>query len=198
MPYESGQVRVIFPYIRPSIKQFIVGGPADGDEAQVFHQGFPGVLITGFEPNPRTYDYQINVGFPGTLRREALWNKNGATVNFSLGDLHPNDGNPYGRQGRVQSLGDILVPTVTLDALFHPTDYRSIALWIDIERTELTALQGSQNLLSSGAIDVIMLEAMGDTIIDLREYLSQYGYKEVLFYNSHDYIFCLGVSEKAL
>ena len=191
MIYEEDQVKVIFPYITPSINQFILGGPADGNEAQAFHEEFPNVAITGFEPNAGFYQHQLANNFPGTLRSEALLDTSGAA--YLSNQPGRQEGTVYDRGSRIQSsLKDgIEVTSITLDSLFSPAPKRSIALWIDIERSELKALRGAENLLQTGAIAVILFEAMGDTLSDLHDYLSSYGYYEEKFFNYHDHIYLL-------
>ena len=194
MPYESGQVRVIYPYVHSDIKQFILGGPADGDEAQLFHRQFPKISITGFEPNKAFYQYQIGERFPGNLCKEALWSSVGEMPFYPIDyeDAKPLDEATRQsiRGAKIAENSRDLVPTITLDSVFFPAEERSIALWIDIERSELECLKGSQELLQSRAISVILLEAMGDTINNIRTYLELHEYQEVHFFNNHDYIFC--------
>jgi FkbM family methyltransferase len=181
--YESGQVRKFFPYVRPCVQQFILGGPADGDEAQLFHEVFPNVLVTGFEPHREFYKYQQRVYFPGSLRPEALWNKVGEHPFYAL----KGNGSQSSRMG--QGLPDTwvdhdpgcsyMVPTITLDTVFHPAIERSLALWIDIERSELQALQGAEFLLTTGAFDVILVEAFDDMLAGIVNYLEPFGMKVV-------------------
>jgi FkbM family methyltransferase len=181
--YESGQVRKFFPFVRPCVKQFILGGPADGDEAQLFHEVFPNVLVTGFEPHREFFKYQQRVNFPGMLYPVALWDKIGEHSFFEF----------TGNGGRGSRMGQGLtenwleqdpgqshtVPTATLDSMFHPAEEKSIALWIDIERAELVALKGARQLLEAGSFDVILVEAFDEMIDDIRAFLSLYSMREV-------------------
>lgn len=189
MTYHPGQVKVLFPYLHLGIEQFILGGPCDGDEAQVFHEHYPEVSITGFEPNENFYLHQKSIGFPGELYQQALYDSVGEMPFLVMGA--PVD-DPWGRGSRihVQIPDTKQVATTTLDSVFHPAPSESIALWIDIERSELKALQGAKKLLESGAISVIMLEAMGETIEDLKVLLATYCFQRIKFFNNHDYIFC--------
>jgi FkbM family methyltransferase len=176
--YESGQVRHFFPYIRKSVKHFVLGGPADGDEAQLFHEHFPDIKITGFEPHTGFFEYQRRIGFPGTLHPWALWN--------SVGE------NPFydftGNGGRGSRMGQGLtkdwldtdpgcsytVGTVTLDSVLFPAPAHSLALWIDIERSELIALQGAVQLLAASSFDVILVEAFDEMLPDLVAFLESF------------------------
>jgi len=181
IPYETGQVRNIFPFIHRGIQQFILGGPADGDEAQLLCKEFPWIKATGFEPNLQWYEYQRSADFPGELRTEALLDV--------VGESYFTEGSNL-RSSRVADEGAQAIKTVTLDSLFAPAPVGSIALWIDIEHSEMKALRGADTLLNDGSIDVLMVEAMyEEEVIAIRAHMDLKGYKEVLFYNSHDYIF---------
>jgi FkbM family methyltransferase len=160
-----------------------LGGPADGDEAQLFHEVFPNVLVTGFEPHREFYKYQQRVNFPGALRSEALWNSIGEHPFYDF----------TGNGGRGSRMGQGLtedwldtdpgcsyvVQTTTLDHVFYPAPEKSLALWIDIERSELIALQGARQLLEAGSFDAILLEAFDEMIDDVRAFLSLYSMREV-------------------
>lgn len=181
--YESGQVKHFFPYVRPCVKHFILGGPADGDEAQIFHQKFPEVLITGFEPHREFFAYQQRASFPGLIYPVALWNKIGEHSFFDF----KGNGSRGSRMG--QGLTEdwletdpgqsYTVPTATLDSMFFPAPVRSIALWIDIERAELIALQGAIQLLSASSFDVILVEAFDNMLPDLLAFLQSFGMVQV-------------------
>jgi len=186
MTYESGQVRAIFPHITKDIGVFILGGPADGDEAQLFHRQFPNVLIFGFEPNRGFFEHQISVGFPGELRSEALWDHAGTHDFYLLGEGE-------GRSSRLVIEGEQApaypVKTVTIDdVLAGPNLPSKVALWIDIERSELTALHGAETSLRERRIEVVYLEAFSDNVQPIIDYLAPFGLKEVARVNCHEMI----------
>lgn len=179
--YEPGQVRNIFPYVPSGVRWFVIGGPADGDEAQVFKQEFPNVQAVGFEPNEQLLAVQREADFPGMLFPYALWHEE-TTRTLIIPDP--------GRQGdRSASLvkfrtgagyREVEVKTTTLDlssAAIGP--FRNCVLWLDIEGAELNALVGAHNLLASGQVSVINLEVFSDHEHPIRSYLSGHGYREV-------------------
>lgn len=177
MVYQSGQVKSIFPYVHPGIKHFVLGGPADGDEAQVFHEEFPDVSIHGFEPNQGFFDYQLSHDFPGSLRQAALAEAPGKLPFYIMGEKE-------GRSSRLVASHTPAyeVDVVTIDSLGlnEPT-----VLWLDIERAELRALQGASRMLSHGLIDVVLLEVLPDTETPVVQFLRQYNIFEVERVNVH-------------
>ncbi len=195
--YCPGQVRNIFRYVKPDTDYFLVGGPADGDEAQVFHEKFPAIKILGFEPNPLMAQIQIDLRrFPGQMLPFALWNEN------KLMNLRTPQITSAQNAARVSSLvtyGDlpsnlIEVKAVRLDFMsqvYGP--FKNAALWIDIENVEREALEGAGDLLKDG-IYLINAECHidGDTEEDsvessLGKWLTQFGFHEEVRWNGQKY-----------
>lgn len=185
MVYEPGQVRTIFQYINNEIGLFILGGPADGSEAQEFHEAFPHIPIVGFEPNRDYHQYQLVAGFPGKLFDKALSDKV-ETRNFYM------MGEGAGRSSRLEpenpaDYQSYPVQCTTLDKELASSQFQGrAALWIDIERSELLALRGATKLLEQNRIGLIYLEAYEETIGPITEFLKPYDFVEFERVNQHE------------
>jgi FkbM family methyltransferase len=175
MVYEPGQVRNIFPYINFTPAWFLLGGPADGNEAQVIKEQYPEISVIGIEPNPEAFEYQLSHRFPGLLLPLAL--------SDSAGIAKFHDGNI--RCGRLTEGGERTVELVTLDALdarYGP--FQDSILWLDIEGSEMKALQGATKLLAEKRILLMNIEIIEDersgfpTLLNkFTEWLKPYGYE---------------------
>lgn len=154
--YQDGQVRRIFP-LMTGIEWFIIGGPADGNEAQLVKDNFPNVNVIGVEPNIKMYQFQLEHGFPGTILNKALWSSE-KRLKFTI----PNKNNRCGSLIKYQDDDSSTeVETITLDRLsemYGPFD--NCCLWLDIEDAELECLSGAEKLLSDRKIKVINIEVV--------------------------------------
>lgn len=178
MIYEPGQVKSIFPYVAEDIKAFVLGGPADGDEAQLFHEQFPSVAIYGFEPNLDYYRHQLAVGFPGKLEQAALSDELSENDFYLLGE-------GAGRSSRLaaEHAPAYRVKTLTIDSLGLDVP---MALWLDIERSELKALEGAVCTFAAGLVRVVLLEILPDAEKPILEFLDRYDMVEAARVNCHD------------
>jgi FkbM family methyltransferase len=170
MVYEPGQVRRLFKHITPDVNTFLLGGPADGDEAQILHAQYPGVEIVGFEPCRKFFAHQQEVGFPGRLFPQALSDTIGTADFYLVGEDD--------RSSRLVSGGApaYTVETTTIDAAVHELGLRSsIVCWLDIERAEPQALRGAAETLASGKITIVYLEAFDEMLAALTAQLEPYG-----------------------
>lgn len=180
--YCPGQVANIFPYIDFVPEWFLLGGPADGDEAQVFHAKYPQAQAIGWEPNPALYDYQLEAGFPGILRKCALWSD---THDVGVGVLRLGESPDEQQRNRTSSLvraythAGYQAELATLDQMerIHGP-FLNAVLWLDIEGSELAALQGGTKLLARGTVRLINLEVFSDQEASLGSFLAIYGYYE--------------------
>lgn len=66
MTYSPGQAYRLRTYLRKAPSWFILGGPADADEAQVVHRVWPTCKIVACEPNPEMLQYQKGNDFPAS------------------------------------------------------------------------------------------------------------------------------------
>ena len=191
MVYASGQVKNIFPYINFEPKWFLLGGPADGNEAQVFHEVYPDTKILGIEPNQEAFKFQTDFGFPGTLLPNAL-----SSTNCS-GRFQPNTI----RSGWIVAQGKS--PPTQTDAVDHPVEiitldtldrefgpFSEAILWIDIEEAEFKALEGANKLLQEKRIRLLNIEIIEPNLETNHElerfiqYLGEFGYKKVGEWNA--------------
>ena len=185
MTYNAGQFANLLPFIGFTPDYFILGGPADGDEAQCAVKQWKKVKVFGFEPHPRLFQWQLENGWPTpeTLYQVALDRQEGVRW-FS--DL--DDGSDVLQASRLSSLQDrggqqLEVSCTTLDIFYKRENIRGKALlWLDIEGFEYQALKGANSLLKSGVVKLINVESlerdepMPDAVCGL---LSRYGYVHV-------------------
>ncbi len=157
------QVEVLFEFWK-DIDWFVIGGPADGDEAQAVHARYPNVKCIGFEPNPTYIAHQRVSSFPGEVIAGALWSgfdikplcvPEGATA--SSGSIcRPHDAPDTKRLSVVIDNETECRPLDYFSDFFGP--FTNVALWLDLEYAELAALQGAKRLLAHDAIRLINVE----------------------------------------
>lgn len=141
------------------VKWFVIGGLADGDEAQtVRRKKGDHIKCFGVEANPAYFEKQQK-SFPGTVVNAALWDKDNEELELSFLSGRPQSGSVCAPEQRPdfagcnwedyhKSLLRAKVRSATLDRLsdIHgPFD--DVCLWLDIEFAELNALKGASRLL---------------------------------------------------
>lgn len=171
--YEDGQVKKIFSYCPEIVDWFIIGGPADANEAQVFKRHYPRCCVLGFEPNAVQYQFQKDNDFPGQLSNKALWSLV-THISFTV----PGGNNRCGSSVHVPpDSGTVSVETDTLDIwAIQNNSPNNIVLWIDIEGAELECLKGARNLLREHRIKLLNVEVSNSTRADIIDYLIGYKY----------------------
>lgn len=183
MIYEPGQVRNMFPYIDFQPSHFILAGPANGNEGQIFHEVYPSVPIIGLEPHQGGFQYQVQEQFPGMLLPMAI----GQSVEMS--GMRPS---VIGQGKLVDMPGSAyLVPVVTLEWLncyFGP--FQDAILWMDIEGSEMPALVGGRDLLQGGSIRLMNIEIIETAELGMeaelnrfKDYLDPLGFEVVKEWN---------------
>jgi FkbM family methyltransferase len=180
--YQPNQVSNIYAHIDFRPEWFILGGPADGDEAQRFKKKYPKASILGLEPDPAGFAVQQKMKFPGTLLPCGLGDKAG-TVKF--------DSKLGIRRGSVTEEGDIEVHLTTLDELdVERGPFNKAVLWLDIEGYEMQALVGATKLLTERRIWLINLEIIELPVNGLEvelskftNFLADFGYSMVHVWN---------------
>ena len=177
MFYRPGQARVLFPYWPTGVEWFIVGGPADGNEAQTVVERYPGVKCAGFEPNLEYVRFQEEHGFPGLLYPCALWDKN-ETLTFSLPTTLPRSGSVC-RDLTGLSTTTSEVPARRLDSLLPPDLHDNLVLWLDVEHAEGAALRGAEGLLKQGKVLLLNVEVWDETFEEIDKLLASFGYAAV-------------------
>lgn len=179
--YEDGQVKAILPYCPNKVDWFIIGGPADANEAQIFKKYHPECKILGIEPNLSMREFQDTNRFPWQLVNAALWSSAGLKT-LTI----PNNNNRCGSLVKYEGVG-YKVETVTLDFLsdtYGP--FTNAILWIDIEGSEVECLKGARQLLSSKEIKTINIEIMPETEDEIVTILLGYGYKYAHHWNERE------------
>ncbi len=183
--FADNQAKILFDYWDDSIKQFIVGGPANSNEAQTIHNRFPDIKCIGFEPNPHfVFEQNGELKFPGKVHEYALWSEDTeltlmtpekATARSSSvcrpkhapdmqGEYGPGIGYP--------------VKARSLDSLANEFGlFQATALWIDIEYAEIPCLKGATELLSNGFIKLINLETFSHLYLpEINRILTGHGF----------------------
>lgn len=182
MIYQPGQVKPLLKYVTEDTGLFLLGGPADANEAQVFHDHFPFIPIIGVEPNRRMLRYQEQVGFPGVMIPKALFDRETVMPFYLLGEDD--------RSSRLsaEQAPAYFVQTTTIDSvvrLMGQSFTGKIALWLDIERSELSALMGATYCFTHDLIQTVYLEVLPDTEESLNGLLKCYGFTQAERVNEH-------------
>jgi FkbM family methyltransferase len=179
-----GQAKVLFDYWPTQTEWFVVGGPANWDEAQTVHAEYLHVKCIGFEPNLDFVEAQNEeLEFPGIVHNCALWSsEEKRSLITPQGSTHMSSSicrkNPCPDVGEWIEGESVSIQTRTLDLLsreFGP--FRNAVLWLDIEYAELEALKGATDLLESGSILLINLESFAHLDFpEVNRLLSRYGF----------------------
>lgn len=154
MTYNPGQFERVVPFLPEPPQWLILGGPADGDEAQTAARLFPGLRVLGVEPLRDACDWQAQNGWPGELLRAALWSTTG-----KVQIMHGRGENALRQSYVTEGVGSEYVKAVTLDQLdVDHGPFDKAVLWLDIEGAELEALRGGPRLLASGRVMLVNVE----------------------------------------
>ena len=202
------QASVLFDFWTDDIEWFIVGGTADGDEAQTIHAMHPLVKCIGFEPNIDFVRQQNKLlNFPGVVHPCALWSDNCVRELVTPRGATPRSASVYPFTERPDMGGDWTpgntceVSARALDSLSQEYGpFTNVALWIDIEGSELEALLGASQLLQNRQIKLINLEAYAHIQLpNINRLLTQRGFVLQKVWNigtvagrdAQDYIYAL-------
>lgn len=162
---------MLVPFLKREPRWLLLGGPADGNEAQTARELWPDVRVVGVEPNPDAVAFQLANGWPRNcpLVMAALSNVAGGHEVVMVNTT----GTPRHARGVIE--GDDLerswrAPATTWDAAeaaFGPFTGGAV-MWLDLDGAELSALQGSVGLFRHRAVDVVNVE-MQDVFRDRNE-----------------------------
>lgn len=192
--YNSRQVEVIYPHLLRTPKWLILGGPADGNEAQCLRQRYPELRVLGVEPFQPMCDWQRAHDWPANqpLLCQALAAKPGPVVLHTLstaprcGTLVP---------GETPRPDQQTIPGVTLDQLdkrYGP--FEDAILWLDIEGAEYDALCGATRLLERpGAVQLINVEltdSRPEQTKQLPQFFAEHGFQLVHTWNKQAGLCC--------
>lgn len=176
MTYNAGQFNEVIPFIEKPPDWLILGGPADGDEAQCARVLWPSIKVIGIEPIIDNIDWQFANGWPkdDPLLLSAL----GATLGNTTINV-PDDKRAASclteRPGIPQSVD--IVSIDFLNQVYGP--FTNAILWLDIEGWEYNALQGATGLFSSGEIQLVnleILERLTDHTSQIEGFFEEYGF----------------------
>lgn len=176
--YNPGQVERIFQYCRAP-DCFLLGGPADGNEGQVFKQRYPDTLIIGVEPNPEMAEFQMNHGFPGVIWPNALWDR--CNINIDLTVRDNRCGSLVNYAGIVDDRDrHYITRTITIDEILSQYPQRqSVVVWIDIEGAEECAIMGADISMRESRIKLWNVEVNNTNKDRIIKMLSGYGYDPI-------------------
>lgn len=157
--YSPDNLSNIYPYLPREPKWLLLGGPADAREAQTAVEKWPGIKVVGVDPNPDVIEWQKLHAWPDG--HPLVW----AALHESVGTVPMSNTGSTLRHGQVSqepvACGAPLptVPSVTwdyLDSVHGP--FEDAILWMDIEGSELEALQGAAGLLARNAVMLVNVE----------------------------------------
>lgn len=182
MVYNPGQVKVIYPYVKGTPEWFLLGGPADGNEAQCVREHWPDINVLACEPFGKMHDWQVDNDFPTT---------NSFLLPYALSDIideavlsvYPDRRSTMDRAEYYTAApeDDQIVCTTTLDQLSEDYGpFTKAILWLDIEGSELKALYGAIVLFRTRAIDLVNLEVLPnrrpDDLKGIEHFMGAYGF----------------------
>lgn len=201
MVYSSNQVKVLWPYvdkIRRDDKEFpqwfVLGGPANGDEAQRLKAKYPHTTCLAVEPSSAMVEYQRTNGFPGEVVQAGLCNKVGVGEITIVNGSERNSSMVWDIKGELVKVS--LTTVDALDYLYGPVD-KGI-LWLDIEGMELEALRGAIGCFERGAFRLVNVEVNDDypfTTRRIHSFLSCYGLERVKTWDNqgryHNHVYAM-------
>ncbi len=174
------------------ITQFIECGAYDAHASKHIKKLIPDAHVIAFEANPFVYkNFKNEIKSCGIhYLNSAISNKLGTTDLV----IKTKDTKSWSNEGFLQTVSTenighdkLEVKTTTLDSelernlLKNPT-----ALWIDVEGSNRLLIEGSQNILQSGIIEVIFIESQVETVWDqeftaeeLCDNLMRFGYTPI-------------------
>ncbi len=164
--YSPDNLKAILPYLPREPKWLVLGGPGDAREAQTARELWPDIKIIGIEPNPEAHAWQLAHGWPKDCvllpcaLSDELWGvkslvlETGRLRNASIDPeaVGSNEGNP--------ACTFRTVNTLTIDYLDSKFVFEDAIVWLDIEGSELRALQGAEKLIASGRVMLFNVEML--------------------------------------
>jgi len=133
----------------------------NNQEANIFKSEYPHINIIGFEPNYNLFANRFNE-YPGKLYPFALWDKTEFKTMFI--DKHGGQSSilqctTRWREKYKTSLAKEVVSCVSIDDLYGKIIFDdNIFLWLDVEGSELKALNGAKNTLTTDKMKWICVE----------------------------------------
>ncbi len=168
--YSPNNLENICPYLTREPKWLVLGGPADAREAQAAKRQWSNIQVIGIEPNHEAREWQLHHLWPrdSYLLPYAISNEIGvAELVYETGRLRNASIDPDAIKGNRETLAKdskLIFTTVQtrtldwLDEIYGP--FQDAIVWLDIEGSELKALQGAPNLITSGRVMLWNLEML--------------------------------------
>lgn len=159
---------------------FLVGGPADSDEAQMVARRF-GARCAGFEPDPGFAAWQREHGFPGPVVECALWSDDRKDLSLDLPLASTRHSASVCRpEWATDASLDVVerrkVTGRTLDSLSAELGpFRNAVLWLDIEYAEERALAGAAGMLAAGNVLLVNVEVTPRMLVPMLDLMARHG-----------------------
>lgn len=190
MSYNPGQFNTIIPFVQKEPDWLILGGPADGDEAQCAVKKWPKLKVVGIEPVAANREWQLANGWPGDLLYP-----NALSDILDTKVMHQPLDNTRTASFLDNRPGPLVaVNTITLDLIEAQIGpFKNAILWMDIEGWEYQALLGGNTLLSSRGVQLInveVLERLTEEAGLIQKLLTSYGYELVHTWNVQPGLCC--------
>ena len=165
-------------YAGKDLPLFIDCGPGHvGTEAWMCAENYPECCIVGFEPHEGRYDV-LKPSYPGDLHCAAVSYLDGSVYGWNglaeAGLPHSDFKVRLGANDDCHNYAPLPVPCLKLDTFFRGEDVANAFLWADVEGSELNVLRGAQDLLSTGAIKVVVVELIPDEYDLTREQVDSF------------------------
>lgn len=158
MTYNDAQFKIVQRFVPKKPDWLILGGPADGNEAQWAERLWPGIKIIGVEPVLENIQWQKDNGWPrkgNLLLQFALGDETGTTV-INVPEDKRAGSCLENRPGTPREVSVITIDE--LNNLFGPIT--NTILWLDIEGWEYKALMGALGLFNSGQVILANVEIL--------------------------------------
>lgn len=195
--YSPGQLSVVVPHCNFTPEWLLLGGPADGNEAQTARAFWPRCRVLAYEPNPEAYRWQCeNVREWSDDDSGMVLSRTALADHTERVDLAYEAGKVRNAGGHAEHLEPnrknpavtfVTVPATTLDLedrVHGPV--ANAVLWLDVEGAELPAVRGAAGLLGRGAVRLVNVEVVARRAenAELRRLLEGYGFRFVKRWNN--------------
>lgn len=163
--YNQDQALTLFNHMKTDPKWLIIGGPADGNEAQCFVKRWPDIRVIGLEPYEPVLRWQLEHGWPtanGELLNMAISHDNNPRPMYLSNDEN-NGGRASSLEGPRSGGQKDSVFCISLDTLEGSPGrgpWDEAFLWLDIEGWEVNALMGAVRIFTEKKVRYVNIEMM--------------------------------------
>lgn len=152
--YNPGQAEKMIHCVNFLPDWFIDAGPANGNEAHIFKKRWPTISVLGLEPGRASIEDALALIYPGILIQKAMWSSDCRKAIYKSDQSR--SASLMRSEGSTSSDDVDCVTLATLSATYGP--FTNAVLWLDVEGSEIDALEGGRNLILSGAIRLANVE----------------------------------------